>query len=605
MCGIIGYTGHENAREIIIKGLRALEYRGYDSAGIALYKEGKATIKKCKGRVENLEKLLKKDEHSPCAIGHTRWATHGKPDDTNAHPFKTENLSLVHNGIIENFAALKRDLSKKGITPISQTDSEVAALIIEEEFGKCREPRVAIENAEKRFEGSFAFSIIFDKMPDRIFAIRRGSPLILGKGERGFFTASDITALLPFTKTYYPLKEGEIAEISANTAIVFEEGKAIEIDWKKSTLSFSRSQKGSFDHFMLKEIYEQTEVVFKTLSSRTKENLPNFSCDQIDDNLFRGIGKIHIVACGSAYNAGLLGKNYIEHFGEVPVCVEIASEFRYSSPLIKEDDLVIIISQSGETADSIAALRFAKKRGVKTLGIVNVPESSIARESDFVILTDAGTEISVATTKGYTTQAAVLLLFSIKLGIITGCLTLEKAKELTRTSLSSIPEAISKTINRRDEIKSLAQKIYGSKSLFFIGRGIDSSLALEGSLKLKEISYIHSESYPAGELKHGTISLLCENFPVIAIATDKNLLSKTLSNLKECKARSALTFCLCAETEIPKSAADFIFHLPQTEEIGLPFSCITALQLLAYEVGVLKGCDIDKPRNLAKSVTVE
>ena len=609
MCGIVGFTGTANAVPKIVKGLKVLEYRGYDSVGLAAHYNGEIKTAKCKGRVDALRSKLQAESfpESGCAIGHTRWATHGGPSDVNAHPHATDTLSLVHNGIIENYRELKAELAKKGIKFISETDTEVAAWIITEEYKALKDPVKAIYSALKKLAGSYAFEILFKDFPDEIFAVRQGSPLILATGVDGNYVASDMTALLPFTDTFCFLNEGDLAQVKKDSVyIVREDGRTEEPVWQKTDMTVEAAEKCGYPHFMLKEIHEQPNAFLKTVSPRIKNGLPDFSDDGVSDDLLRRAKKIYIVACGSAMHAGLCGKYLIEHWAKIPVTVEIASEFRYNDPLIDSETLMIIVSQSGETADSLAALRYGREHGAFTMGIINVVGSSIAREADATLYTYAGPEIAVATTKGYCVQVAAFMLIAAKLSELSGTLSESEVRALCSELSQNVPKAIEETFALHDEIKDIAKKLYSSENLFYIGRGIDYALGVEGSLKLKEISYIHSEAYAAGELKHGTISLITQGTPVIAVSTSKRLYDKTVSNIRECSSRGANVLFICYnEAHQPENVADTVLRLPKVGRYAEMLSAMTAMQLIAYEVAVLRGCDIDRPRNLAKSVTVE
>ncbi len=609
MCGIVGFTGKVSATEKIIKGLTVLEYRGYDSVGIAGHHSCDISICKTKGRVETLRERTKSENfpNVTCAIGHTRWATHGGPSDNNAHPHKTDCLALVHNGIIENYRELKNELGLPENSYLSQTDTEVAAKVISDEYMRLGDPIKAIYAATKRLEGSYAFEVIFKDFENCIYAIRKDSPLILGLGADGGYIASDMTALLPFTNTLCFLEEGIIAKVTEDsTTLVDANGNQIEPKWEKTTMTATAAEKGGYPHFMLKEIHEQPHAFHKTASARIKNGLPNFSVDGISDTLFQNTNKIYVVACGSAMHAGLVGKALIEKMARIPVTVEIASEFRYNRPIIDNKTLVIIVSQSGETADSLAALRYAKDHGAFTMGIINVVGSSIAREADATLYTYAGPEIAVATTKGYCVQVASFMLIAAKLSHIQKTLTEAEIKAFCKELTEDMPQAINDAFLLHESIKNIAKDIYDNDNLFYIGRGTDYPLCVEGSLKLKEISYIHSEAYAAGELKHGTISLITDGTPVIAVSTSPLLYGKTVSNIRECSSRGANVLFICYEqAEQPEKVANSVLKLPNASENANLLSAMVAMQLLAYEIASLRGCDIDKPRNLAKSVTVE
>ena len=598
MCGIIGYTGYSGAKERIFTGLEALEYRGYDSAGAKI---GESTVK-VTGRVQNLRLELDKIADAKIGIGHTRWATHGEVSKENAHPHRVGKITLVHNGIIENYMELKGELLNEGVIFNSTTDTEVACALINKYYLSLGSIEKAILKSMERFVGSYAFAITVEGDNESIYAVRYKSPLLIAKGKDGNYLASDIVALLPFTKKYYRLKEKEIARISPSTVKLFNTNISTPM-WELSTLSKEGARKQGYDHFMLKEIMEQADAIERTVAPRVENQMVSFKNDGLENGYFLGIDNIQIIACGSAMHAGLIGKSYIEKLTNVPTCVYIASEYRYRPPILRGNTLAIFISQSGETADTIASLELAKSLNIKCISIVNAQESTIARESDKVIYTYAGQEIAVATTKGYITQIVALMLIGIRLGYEQLVISLDKARELTRKLQIDAPSIINKSLLRREEIKEVSRAICKSNDAFFIGRGIDYCFCMEGSLKLKEISYIHSEAYPAGELKHGTISLIERGTPVVAIATENDLYDKTESNLREVRARGALTVLITNEKDkSPERCCDYLVrlnsHMPH-------FEAIIILQLLAYEIARERGCDIDKPRNLAKSVTVE
>lgn len=599
MCGIIGYVGEEAAEEKLIKGLKALEYRGYDSCGIATSTQ----ITKTRGRVSNLEELLDgRYDNSKIGIGHTRWATHGVANEINAHPHKVGKITLVHNGIIENYAEIKSKLQTQGAKFVSETDTEVACALINYYFSQDGDIVSAILKAKGDLVGSYAFAIMVDGQ-ESIYATRYKSPLLLGKGKDGNYLASDLSALSLLAKEFYNLNENEIAVISKDK-IALENSKLSTPVWEFLNISSQSTTKQGYDHYMLKEIYEQSRVIKNTVENRIKSSLPTFENDGIADIYFRDFDSIHIIGCGSAMHAGLIGKSIIEKYASVPTYVYVASEYRYNPPIVKENPLCIFISQSGETADTYASLEYAKSKGYKTLSIVNKQYTKIATDSDNVIYTYAGDEIAVATTKGYTTQISVLILLALKIALEKSTLDAENVKKLTLSLLSDVPNVIEKTLSDRDKIKEIAKEIYQKNELFYIGRGLDYYLCKEGSLKLKEISYIHSQDYQAGELKHGTISLVTSKTPVIAIASIEELLPKTISNLKETKARGANTILITPFTP-PKESCDILIKTKANNLIESIFATTLTIQLLAYEVACLRDCDIDKPRNLAKSVTVE
>lgn len=600
MCGIIGYVGNDIAQGKLITGLKSLEYRGYDSCGIATKKK----ITKVKGRVAFLEDLLQNTEDcSTIGIGHTRWATHGEANDVNAHPHKIGRITLVHNGIIENYDEIKAELMTQGIKFVSDTDTEVACALINYYFDKDNDIVNAILQAKDRLKGSYAFAVMAEGDNDKIYAIRYKSPLIIAKGRDGYYLASDMSALIQFTRKYYRLNEGEIAILSPSGAELHNAKISTPL-WEISDLSIEDTRKQGYDHYMLKEIYEQSEVIKNTIAKRISRGEVDFSKDGLSEDYFDGIREIHIIGCGSAMHAGLVGKGLLELYAKIPVSVFVASEYRYNPPIKGDGTLCIFISQSGETADTLASLDYAKNNGYKTLSIVNAQDTSVAREADNVIYTYAGVEIAVATTKGYTTQLAVLYLIALSMAQKRGILDNNEINCLTEKLYNSVPIAIKKVLDNRDKIKELANRISDKNDAFYIGRGIDYYLCKEGSLKLKEISYINSQDYPAGELKHGTISLITEGTPVIAIANDKGLLPKTISNIKEVKSRGAYTV-LITSLNVPDDSADTIIELSTNSQIEDIFASVVVAQLLSYEVALNRGCDIDKPRNLAKSVTVE
>lgn len=608
MCGIVGYVGKNDCSEVLVSALSKLEYRGYDSAGIAVFENGKVNVIKSEGRLKNLEDKMKAENFpkGSAGIGHTRWATHGKPSDINSHPhIGGEYVTLVHNGIIENYRELKEELEAKGREFYSETDTEVVAKLLD--FNYEGDPVKAIEKTLSQVTGSFALGILFKDIPNVIYAVRRGSPLIVGVKDEEGFIASDVPAIIKYTKDYYLLEHDEIARI-AEGSITFTDlkGNPIEKELKTADWDMDAAEKGGYDHYMLKEINEQPDAVRKTVAPRVFEGMPSLEECAITVESLKDIKQVFIVACGTAMHAGMVGKYAIEKLARVPVNVDIASEFRYRAPLVGEGDLVIIISQSGETADSLEALRVSKALGAKVMGVVNAKGSSIARESDMLVYTHAGPEIAVASTKAYMVQIAVMYLLSFELAFAKGKIDEAECKRLT-AELMAMPERIGEIIKSTDEISHEAAKgLIEAESLLYIGRGFDYALSMEGSLKLKEISYIHSECYAAGELKHGTISLITEGMPVIAVATQSDLFDKTISNIKEVKARGAKVLLVCGEGfEVGEDVADMVIRVPMCEEMLMPMSAIVPLQLVAYYSSVLRGNDVDKPRNLAKSVTVE
>ena len=605
MCGIVGYSGFRQATEVLLEGLRNLEYRGYDSAGVSVFENGAIRTVKSQGRIQKLEeKIAFSPLTGTCGIAHTRWATHGVPSDINAHPHRSEHVSLLHNGIIENYLELKEELIAKGYQFVSQTDTEVAAHLISSLYDG--DPLQAISRALTRIEGSYAFAILFDDHPDRVYGARKDSPLIAAVGQGENFILSDISATLKYTKDYYVLEDGDIVEISPEDIRIYDSNLSpVTRELSHAHWNVEQAQKGGFDHFMLKEIYEQPEAFSKTVVPHVKDGLPNFERDEIPEDFFENRRHIQIVACGTAMYAGTIGKNLIERFARIPVSVDIASEYRYNNPIVSPGDLVIVISQSGETADTLAALRLAKQKGADTLGVINVIGSSMAREADHVIYTHAGPEIAVASTKAFTVQMAVMFLLALELGLKNSTLQTEDCRSLM-DQLLDCRNSMEHALELTKTIPSLVSQAIDSPSLFYIGRGLDHALALEGSLKLKELSYLHSEAYAAGELKHGPISLITDGMPVITLATQQAVLPKTVSNMKEVKARGAKTLLICRESEaVDIDAYDFRIDLPDAADEFMPFTAAIAMQLIAYYKAVQSGCDVDKPRNLAKSVTVE
>ncbi len=609
MCGIVGYVGHRECADVLLDGLSKLEYRGYDSAGIAVFDDQKICVAKSKGRLENLRRKMDAEgkPHGHAGIGHTRWATHGEPSDRNSHPHGGGSVTLVHNGIIENYKHLKEFLLSQGRVFESDTDTEVVAQLLDYYYRSGQgNPMDAIIKTMKELKGSFALGIIFADFPDMVFALRRESPLIVGIGKDESFIASDVTAILQYTRNYYLLEHDEIAVLTGRETKVYDfHYQKVEKELKTADWDVSAAEKCGYAHFMLKEIYEQPTAVKTTITPRITDGLPNLEECGITPERLLAFHRIHIVACGTAMHAGTVGKYVIEKLARVPVIVDIASEFRYREPLVGEGDLVIIISQSGETADSLEAMRLAKRMGATTLAIVNAKGSSIAREADMLIYTHAGPEIAVASTKAYMVQIAVMYLFAFEMALANGSIDEAECRRLTAL-LQETPHEIEKILERKEQTQFIASSLITADSLLYIGRGLDYALSMEGSLKLKEISYIHSESYAAGELKHGTISLITENMPVIAVATQTKLFDKTISNIKEVKARGARVVLICDEAYQPEpDVADVKFGLPRFEDLLMPMLAVVPLQLIAYYTAVYKGTDVDKPRNLAKSVTVE
>lgn len=606
MCGIVGYVGKRNAQDVLLDGLEKLEYRGYDSAGVALALEGGIRVVKSKGRLAELRKRLAVEAlaRSGCGIGHTRWATHGEPSDVNSHPHSTPRVSIVHNGIIENYGVLKERLMAKGYTFESETDTEVLVKLIDSCYEG--EPLKALRAALAMVRGSYALAVLFRDFPDTLFAVKRESPLIVGWGEEENFIASDIPALLKYTRRYSVLEEGDMAVVNAEGIRFYNEfAEPVEREVLTANWDQEAAEKGGYPHFMLKEINEQPAAITATVSPRVENGLPDLRVPELTDERLRRIGTVHLVGCGTAMHAGMVGKAAIEALARVPAQVEIASEFRYRNPILRPEDLVIIISQSGETSDTLAALKLAKSRGVPVLAIVNVVGSSIARAADYVMYTYAGPEIAVASTKAYMVQMCVLYLFALRLAYARGMQTDAEIRRLTAELLRA-GEVIKPRLADCEQIKYLASRFVNTQSCFFIGRGFDYSLSLEGSLKLKEISYVHSDAYAAGELKHGTISLVTDGVPVIALATQKQVYEKTISNAKETKSRGAKVLLFTTrDAVVPDGVADYVVRLDDYDDLLMPLQLIVPLQLFAYYMAVLRGCDVDKPRNLAKSVTVE
>ena len=608
MCGIVGYVGPRDCSDVLVAALTKLEYRGYDSAGIAVFENGKIEVAKSKGRLADLVAKMDKEgkPKGHAGIGHTRWATHGEPSDVNSHPHSGRRVTIVHNGIIENYKEIKQFLIENDRTEfLSDTDTEVVAQLLD--FYYNGNPVKAIRKVLHEIRGSFALGIVFADRPETVYAVRCESPLIVGQGKGEAFIASDVPAIIKYTKDYYLLDHGEIAVLKNGSATFCDlHGRMVEKELKTADWDEDSAEKGGYPHFMIKEIHEQPTAVKTTITPRIEDGMPNLSECGITPETLKNVNNIFIVACGTAMHAGMVGKYVIEKLARVSVTVDIASEFRYRDPLINDNDLVIIISQSGETADSKAVLNLVKGTGAKTLAIVNVKGSSIAREADMVIYTHAGPEIAVASTKAYMVQLSVMYLLAFEMAYAKGRIDKKECKRLT-SELVRMPEVIERTINEvLDRCQFISTKLITADSLLYIGRGLDYALSMEGSLKLKEISYIHSESYAAGELKHGTISLVEEGMPVIAVATQNSLLEKTVSNIKEVKARGAKTIVICDdEAEIDKEVANHLIRIPKISETLMPMVATIPMQLLAYYTSVNKGNDVDKPRNLAKSVTVE
>ena len=609
MCGIVGYVGDKQAVDFLLEGLSKLEYRGYDSAGIAIYNGAQIRVEKSVGRLSALrDKIKDKVPTGTIGIGHTRWATHGRPSDVNAHPHTdcSGNFVVVHNGIIENYLSLKEELIEKGHAFKSETDTEVVAHLLEEVWNGDFES--SVREVLRRIEGSYSLVFMCKDEPDKLICTKQDNPLVIGIGEGENFIASDIPAIIKRTRRTYILNDGELAVVTKDAIrISNRNGEAItkkvfEVNWNAEA-----AEKGGYEHFMLKEINEQPKAVRDTMSQRIAKDGQSITMDELkwDADYLNSFNQIYIVACGTAYHAGLVGKYYIERLVRVPVQVDVASEFRYRDPIIDENTLFIVVSQSGETSDTLASLKESKRRGAKTLALTNVVGSSIAREADQVIYTWAGPEIAVASTKAYTTQLILFFMLALYMAQIKGTVPQTRVAELI-AALKQVPAQISETLSDVEPIKTFAKQYGFNDDVFYIGRGLDYDVALEGALKLKEISYIHAEAYAAGELKHGTLALIVEGVPVIALATQKSVYEKTLSNIKEVKARDAVVIGIAAagDEELQKYV-DHVMKVPETDELLLPILAVVPLQLLAYYAAITRGCDVDKPRNLAKSVTVE
>ena len=611
MCGIVGYVGNRQAAPILLDGLSKLEYRGYDSAGMAIYDGENINIKKATGRLKVLSELTHDGQTMPgmVGIGHTRWATHGEPSDANAHPHfnHDQSIAVVHNGIIENYQKLRIKLEARGYVFLSETDTEVIAHLLDYYYNKCQhDVLTSISKVVHRVEGSYALGIIFKDDADKVYSVRKDSPLIVGHANGGNLIASDVPAVLKYTRDVYFIENNEIAVLSKEAIEFYNvDGELLIKEPKHIDWDVHAAEKGGYEHFMLKEIYEQPKTVRDTITPRVSNGEIVIEELGMTDEEIRALKKIHIVACGSAYHTGVTSKYVFEGMARIPVEVDLASEFRYRNPILEEGTLVIVISQSGETADSLAALRLAKSRGVKTLGIVNVVGSSIAREADKVMYTWAGPEISVATTKAYSCQLVAQYLLAMKFAHVRGQITdTELASYLV--DLEKLPNQIERLLSNKEKIQKFANRYSGAENVFFIGRGIDYAISLEGSLKLKEISYIHSEAYAAGELKHGTISLIEDGTLVVAVVTQEELYAKTISNIVEVRSRGAVVFSVTNDNnQAMESNADYITYIPRTNKYFTNSLAIIPLQLFGYYVSVCRGLDVDKPRNLAKSVTVE
>ena len=608
MCGIVGYIGVEQAAPVLLDGLDKLEYRGYDSAGLAVFDGEKIQIAKARGRLKVLREATHGGEKLPgfCGIGHTRWATHGIPSDRNAHPHfnEAESIAVVHNGIIENYLKLKKMLETKGYKFVSETDTEVVAHLLDYYYKG--DPLDAIMRMMHRVEGSYALGIIFRDHPGKLYAVRKDSPLIAGQSKTGNLIASDVPAILKYTRDVYFIKNEEIVCLTEDGLSFYNvDGEEIEKEPVTIQWDVSAAEKAGYEHFMLKEIYEQPKAVLDTLNPRIRDGRIEIEELGMTDEEIRAIRKIYIVACGSAYHTGVSAKYVFEGLARIPVEVDLASEFRYRNPILDDGTLLIVVSQSGETADTLAALREAKARGIKTLGIVNVVGSSIARETDKVMYTWAGPEIAVATTKAYSTQLIAEYLLAMKFAQVRGTVSQDEIDEMVN-DLKMIPEQIEMLLGQKERIQRFANRYIAAKDIFFIGRGLDYAISLEGSLKLKEISYIHSEAYAAGELKHGTISLIEEGTLVAAVLTQEDLYKKMISNMVEVRTRGAFLLAVTnvGNTEVEK-AADYVIYIPKTNKYFTNSLAVIPLQLFGYYVAIGKGCDVEKPRNLAKSVTVE
>lgn len=608
MCGIVGYIGPKKAAPILMSGLSKLEYRGYDSAGIAVLNGEKINMIKAKGRLKVLSDMTDGGENvcGNIGIGHTRWATHGAPSDTNSHPHLSRDgkIAVVHNGIIENYKPLKESLIKKGYSFLSDTDTEVISNLLDYYYaGNMLD---ALVKTVSRLKGSYALGVLSAEHPGEMYAARKDSPLIVGLGDGENFIASDIPAVLEYTRDIYLLEDGEIVRFKDDSVTIYDVDKQkVDKEVYHVTWDVSSAQKGGYEHFMLKEIYEQPAAVRETISPRIKDGMVSLDDLKMDAEAIKGINKIHIIGCGSAYHVGVVGRYLFESMGRIPTETDLASEFRYRNPIVSENDLVIAISQSGETADTLAAMREAKRRGCRVLAVVNVVGSSVAREADDVIYTWAGPEIAVATTKAYSTQLQVLYLLALHFSTVRGLVSEAEHRDIV-AEMQRIPEKIEKMLEDVSPLQQYASKHYNTKDVFFLGRGLDYCLALEASLKLKEISYIHSEAYAAGELKHGTISLIEDGTIVMALATQESLFEKTLSNVREVTTRGATVFGVAMEGDtLIESECDKVYYIPKTLPVLAPALEIIPLQIFAYYMAVNKGCDVDKPRNLAKSVTVE
>jgi len=609
MCGIVGYVGSRETVRVLIDGLRRLEYRGYDSAGVAVFHKGSIEIRRKEGKLTKLEELVKDEAFDGrVGIGHTRWATHGRPSDENAHPHKAGRVAVVHNGIIENYLPLKEVLKRKGHIFTSETDTEIISHLIDELIREGCSFLDAVRTALDRIKGSYALGILFEGDEQCLIAARKESPLAIGLGEGEYFIASDVPPILPYTKDFVFMEDGEVAILSPNGVKVFDaRGEEISKEPKRMNWTPLMAEKGGYKHFMLKEIFEQPRAVIDTIRGRLLEEEGDVVLEgvQIDSSTLKKLRRIHLIACGTSYHAALVGKFLIEGICRIPVEVDIGSEFRYRNPVIGKDELLVAISQSGETADTLAAMREGKRQGAKTLAICNVVESSLTRDSDFVIYTHAGPEIGVASTKTFSTQLVTLFLLSIRIGRELGHLSAQEGKSLIR-ELIKVPHLMEEMLQSSKRVAQIAKKYLHARDFLYLGRGINYPIALEGALKLKEISYIHAEGYPAGEMKHGPIALIDREMPVVVLATKNEVYEKVLSNIEEVKAREGNVIVLASQSdrEIAKKVDDVIF-IPDTLASLTPILLTIPLQLLAYYMADFKGTDVDQPRNLAKSVTVE
>lgn len=611
MCGIVGYIGSQKAAPILLDGLKKLEYRGYDSAGVAVQTaDGAIDIRKEMGRLRILAEKLDGGQamEGSCGIGHTRWATHGKPDSLNAHPHTNAERSIVavHNGIIENYSELKQKLSARGYEFYSETDTEVAIKLVDYYYRQNGNPVKALSEFALRVRGSYALAVLFSDFPGEIYAVRKDSPMIVGLAGGESFLASDVPAILGYTRSVYYVDNLQLCRLTKGAAEFFNlDGERVEKEPVEITWDMKAAEKGGYEHFMLKEIHEQPDVIRDTVNSAVKDGKADFSEIGVTDDELKSVRRIVAVGCGSAYHVGVAAQYVVEELAHLPVRVELASEYRYRTPLFEEGDLVLVISQSGETADSLAALRLAKKHGARTFAIVNVVGSAIAREADRVFYTKAGPEISVATTKAYSAQLIAVYLLALKLAKVRGTVSAKREAELVR-ELNTLPQKVKRLLEEKEEIKRFAFEAMNKKDVFFIGRGIDYAVSIEGSLKLKEISYVHSEAYAAGELKHGTISLIEEGTLVVGLLTQSGVIEKTVSNMEETRTRGAVLASFTTEKnrKLPEGNG-WTFRIPDTDELFTPSLAVVPLQLFAYYLSVLRGNDVDNPRHLAKSVTVE